>query len=99
MVGRAIFGIGSEAQMVWLATVINIWFHYENLCLASAMVSLSGKIGSLVANYISMYLYEEYKKVEVTQPPSLIINSLVMLAVIWINVIQERYDGIRDSNM
>jgi len=48
-------------------------------------------MGTMVSNEVTLWLYNKYMNVLVTLPPSLILNTLVMLVVIWINVIQERY--------
>jgi hypothetical protein len=34
--GRAIYGMGAEAQNIWVATVVSIWFYYGELSFATA---------------------------------------------------------------
>jgi hypothetical protein len=87
IIGRSILGVGSEAQCIYIATAINIWFRFDGLCFATAFVALSGSLGSALSNYLSITLYEEYKNPLVTLPPAMFINCLAMLAVIWVNVI------------
>jgi MFS family permease len=86
-IGRSIFGMGSEAQSIYIATAINIWFRFDGLRRATAIVALSGSLGSVLSNYLSITLYENYKNPLVTLPPALFINCLAMFAVIWVNVI------------
>lgn len=50
LVGRMLFGIGAEAQNVWLATVISIWFHFGEMAFATALVTCFGKGGSIASS-------------------------------------------------
>ena len=36
ILGRAIFGMGAEGQIVWYSTIISIWFYYGEISLALA---------------------------------------------------------------
>jgi len=36
IVGRAIFGVGAEAQNIWTASILSIWFFYGEISFASA---------------------------------------------------------------
>lgn len=35
-IGRGIFGVAAEAQNIWIATIISIWFYYGEISSASA---------------------------------------------------------------
>jgi MFS family permease len=84
IIGRAIFGIGAEAQNIWIATIISIWFYYGEISFAAAWIGCAGKLGSILADFLTPYSIEAWGgSIEGSFWISAVIN-VAMLAVILI---------------
>lgn len=59
LIGRFIFGIGSECQQVTFFMICGIWFKQKELALATAFGVMSMKIGMSTADFMIPQLFKE----------------------------------------
>ncbi len=89
LIGRALFGIGAEAQNVWLATVISIWFHFGEMAFATALLTCFGKFGSIASSQITPYTFNEWGSIGGSFWIAMIINSIAFIVALLINSIDK----------
>jgi hypothetical protein len=79
--------------------VISIWFHYGDICLATAAVAFFGKMGTMLSNSVTPWSYREYNSFTATLWPSLVFNVIAMGFASLINVIDEKNESGRMTTM
>jgi len=57
LIGRSIYGLGAEGQIIWVQVIICTWFHYSEVPIATIIAMTVGKFGSMFADMTSPVIY------------------------------------------
>lgn len=89
LIGRGIFGMGSEGQNIWFFTIISVWFYYSEISFASALLGCFGKLGSVFADIFTPISYRDTGSIVWPFRIAVLINIGAILIVICLNKIDE----------
>lgn len=85
LIGRAIFGIGSECQFIWFNCLASIWFFYAEGSTASGAGQMFGRLGGFLSGVLTPKIFEYYGKVEYTFWAAFGLNLVSIPLILIIN--------------
>jgi MFS family permease len=57
LVGRAIYGVGCECQLVWFNCLTSVWFYYSEGAFSAGMGQTIGRLGGFLAGVMTPIIY------------------------------------------
>jgi len=88
ILGRIIFGMGSECLLASQQTIITQWFYDKEYSLAIGLCICIPRLGSSLNSFISPRLYEHYGNIGVTFLAGLFwlfVSLCCALALLWLD--------------
>ena len=95
LVGRSIFGMGSESLMIWFATTTGVWFYYSEVAVSAAISLAFQKMGRLTADIFTPVVYRKTSSLSESLWISVYVFAMTFIIAIFINKLELYQENTR----
>ena len=85
LIGRGIYGVGSECQLIWFNCLCTIWFFYNEGSFASGVGQSFGRLGGFLAGLTTPLIYQRTQEIADTFWVCALLNLLAVPFLLLIN--------------